>query len=49
MQAHELSMMQGDPVGDTGKKSEGEKKRKVKVGRQLGVGDLVEKNEAQTA
>lgn len=43
---------EGDPVGDLGKKGddgdgkEKEKKIKVKIGRPLGVGDLVEKNEA---
>lgn len=43
---------EGDEVGDVGKKSEvkndekKEKKRKVKVGRGLGVGDLVERNES---
>ncbi|KAI9811620.1 MAG: N-terminal acetyltransferase A complex catalytic subunit ard1 [Pycnora praestabilis] len=43
---------EGEEVGDVGKKDEGEaekkkpgKKRKVKVGRGLGVGDLVERNE----
>ncbi|KAL3480080.1 acyl-CoA N-acyltransferase [Aspergillus californicus] len=36
---------EGDEVGDVGKKDE-ERKIKVKVGRGLGVGDLVEKNEA---
>lgn len=34
---------EGDEVGSAGKK---EKKHKVKVGRQLGVGELVEKNES---
>lgn len=43
---------EGDEVGSTGKKGEGEtkkgkgKKRKVKVGRGLGVGELVERNES---
>ena len=44
---------EGDEVGDVGKKGEGKKdgkeegkKRKVKVGRGLGVGDLVERNES---
>lgn len=42
---------EGDPVGDLGKKDDGDdkekqKKIKVKIGRPLGVGDLVEKNEA---
>lgn len=45
---------EGDEVGDLGKKEdiEGqdkgkEKKRKVKLGRGLGVGDLVERNESR--
>ncbi|RDL38087.1 uncharacterized protein BP5553_05520 [Venustampulla echinocandica] len=44
---------EGEPVGQLGKQEEGdagkdkEKKRKVRVGRGLGVGDLVEKNESQ--
>ena len=44
---------EGGEVGELGKADDGvdggkqkEKKRKVKVGRQLGVGDLVEKNES---
>lgn len=44
---------EGDEVGDAGKKENGEKggekkgkKKKVKVGRVLGVGDLVERNES---
>ncbi|GES62007.1 hypothetical protein ATETN484_0006066700 [Aspergillus terreus] len=44
---------EGDEVGSLGKKetsaAEQEKTVKVKVGRGLGVGDLVEKNEAQAA
>ena len=43
---------EGDAVGSAGKAGDGEdasakkeKKRKVKVGRQLGVGELVERNE----
>jgi hypothetical protein len=49
---------EGEPVGELGKKDEekevngkgkGGKKRKVRVGRGLGVGDLVEKNESQKA
>ncbi|KKK21073.1 hypothetical protein P175DRAFT_0498989 [Aspergillus ochraceoroseus IBT 24754] len=42
---------EGDEVGDLGKKENNseEKMVKVKIGRSLGVGDLVEKNEAQTA
>lgn len=45
---------EGEDVGDAGKKDEGGteggekgKKRKVKVGRGLGVGDLVERNESR--
>ena len=45
---------EGDEVGDLGKKENGDKggekkgkKRRVKMGRGLGVGDLVEKNESQ--
>lgn len=37
---------EGDEVGELGKK-DAEKMIRVKVGRGLGVGDLVEKNEAQ--
>jgi hypothetical protein len=37
---------EGEEVGDLGKKDT-EKMIRVKVGRGLGVGDLVEKNEAQ--
>ena len=39
---------EGEPVGSEGVKavSKKEKKRKVKVGRALGVGELVERNEA---
>ncbi len=50
---------EGDDVGSLGKKGEGadsgkkaapgQKKRKVKVGRGLGVGDLVERNESPRA
>ncbi|PYH64806.1 peptide alpha-N-acetyltransferase complex A subunit ARD1 [Aspergillus vadensis CBS 113365] len=43
---------EGDEVGELGKKEEKEsteKMVKVKVGRGLGVGDLVEKNEAQAS
>ncbi len=48
-----LTFIQGDEVGSAGKKADGDakkdtkKKRKVKVGRQLGVGDLVERNESK--
>ncbi|KAL4913539.1 acyl-CoA N-acyltransferase [Aspergillus aurantiobrunneus] len=40
---------EGDEVGEAGKKEEKEKEKmvRVKVGRGLGVGDLVEKNESQ--
>lgn len=41
---------EGEAVGELGKKDDGkdqEKMVKVKVGRGLGVGDLVEKNESQ--
>lgn len=48
---------EGEPVGDVGKAKDAAassgankgagKKRKVKVGRGLGVGDLVEKNESK--
>ncbi len=41
---------EGDEVGDVGKKGDkakdGEKKRKVKLGRGLGVGELVEVNQS---
>jgi hypothetical protein len=51
---------EGEPVGELGKLEDGSadkkvvvakegKKRKVRVGRGLGVGDLVEKNESQKA
>lgn len=47
---------EGDEVGDLGKKEDTEavpdkakgKKRRVKMGRTLGVGDLVERNESKT-
>ncbi|KAI5360016.1 putative GNAT domain, acyl-CoA N-acyltransferase, N-acetyltransferase Ard1 [Septoria linicola] len=47
----ETAKDEGDPVGSEGKAAEGvaaqkDKKRKVKVGRQLGVGELVERNES---
>lgn len=45
---------EGDEVGDLGKKEDKgdqgkgkERKRKVKLGRGLGVGDLVERNESK--
>lgn len=37
---------EGDAVGDVGRDPNADKKRKVKVGRGLGVGELVEKNES---
>lgn len=44
---------EGDEVGELGKREDAEKEKermvKVKVGRGLGVGDLVEKNEAQAS
>lgn len=46
---------EGDPVGSEGKKGEDgktekkEKKRRVKVGRALGVGELVERNESKAS
>jgi N-alpha-acetyltransferase 10/11 len=52
---------EGEPVGEIGskdgeaeingkgKESKGGKKRKVRVGRGLGVGELVERNESQKA
>lgn len=47
---------EGDEVGDVGSKGDAEqseekampKKRRVKMGRNLGVGDLVERNETKT-
>lgn len=48
---------EGEEVGDAGRKGEGKeeagkakapRKRMVKVGRGLGVGDLVERNESRT-
>lgn len=47
---------EGEDVGEVGKKEDGAgkvtkektKKRKVKVGRGLGVGDLVERNESKS-
>ena len=39
----------GDGVGSLGKKEEQEKLINVKMGRQLGVGELVEKNDAAAA
>ncbi|KAJ5086408.1 hypothetical protein NUU61_007715 [Penicillium alfredii] len=38
----------GDEAGELGTKKEEDKMVRVKVGRGLGVGDLVEKNESQT-
>lgn len=37
---------EGDAVGSEGQSKAAEKKRKVKVGRGLGVGELVERNES---
>ncbi|TDZ14174.1 N-terminal acetyltransferase A complex catalytic subunit ard1 [Colletotrichum sidae] len=37
---------EGEAVGDVGRDPNADKKRKVKVGRGLGVGELVEKNES---
>lgn len=37
---------EGEPVGEMGKKEGGEKMFRVKVGRGLGVADLVERNES---
>lgn len=37
---------EGGPVGSEGQAEKKEKKRKVKVGRVLGVGELVERNES---
>ncbi|KAL4888453.1 acyl-CoA N-acyltransferase [Aspergillus ambiguus] len=53
-EADEKDADEGDAVGSLGKKdgaaaAEQEKTVKVKVGRGLGVGDLVEKNESQQA
>ena len=49
-----LGQDEGEEVGEAGKagdaeagKGKKEKKRKVKIGRGLGVGDLVEKNESK--
>lgn len=39
---------EGEEVGELGTEKEKEKMVKVRVGRGLGVGDLVEKNESQT-
>ena len=43
---------EGEEVGEVGRKGEGGekgvRKRKVKVGRGLGVGDLVERNESRS-
>jgi peptide alpha-N-acetyltransferase len=59
MDEEERDLDEGEPVGELGKAEDGEgdgkvvvkegKKRKVRVGRGLGVGDLVEKNESQKA
>ena len=54
VQTMEADEDEGDEVGDLGKNENGEKagdkkgkKRKYKLGRSLGVGDLVERNESQ--
>lgn len=56
LEAEDTNMDEGEEVGEVGKKEEekkekeeekGTKKRKVKVGRGLGVGDLVERNESK--
>lgn len=39
---------EGDEVGEAGVSVKKEKKRKVKVGRQLGVGELIEKDARAT-
>ncbi|KAK4201419.1 putative N-terminal acetyltransferase [Triangularia verruculosa] len=38
---------EGEPVGDVGRDPEADKKIKVKVGRGLGVGELVERDESK--
>lgn len=45
---NEEDVDEGDEVGDLGKKEDGEKMVKVKMGRGLGVGDLVEKSDVQS-
>ena len=48
VEAEAEAVDEGGEVGDVGKKEEGKQKlRKVKVGRGLGVGELVEKNESR--
>ncbi|KAH8425767.1 peptide alpha-N-acetyltransferase complex A subunit ARD1 [Aspergillus melleus] len=46
-QSDEKDADEGDAVGEVGTEKEKERMVKVKVGRGLGVGDLVEKNESQ--
>ena len=56
LEAEDSYLDEGEEVGDVGKKEDkkeksdekGTKKRKVKVGRGLGVGDLVERNETHS-
>lgn len=43
----EIGKKGGPEGGEGGKGKEKERKRKVKVGKSLGVGDLVERNEAK--
>lgn len=38
---------EGEAVGSEGRREGGKRKKRVRVGRQLGVGDLVERNEAR--
>ena len=56
LEVEDTNMDEGEEVGEVGKKEDktkekeeekGTKKRKVKVGRGLGVGDLVERNESK--
>ena len=54
IEAEEHYADEGEEVGDVGKKDEkvkdgeeGKRKRKVKLGRGLGVGELVERNESK--
>ena len=56
LEADEDYADEGDEVGDVGKKEkkkedgeQGKTKRKVKLGRGLGVGELVERNESSKA
>lgn len=56
LESEDLDVDEGEEVGEVGKKQDkkkeeeegkGTKKRKVKLGRGLGVGDLVERNESR--